>query len=74
MNVRLAELGEIVSCTAEDARHAVAILVAEGDFTIDQNISEISADDSFVLSVDWGLFNSSRIGIVLGSEQDPDRG
>lgn len=65
----LTDLGQLSSHLgkdAEDARSAIQVLLANGDFAASVDVETVEMHQSFVLRVDWEKFHASRISVRFG--------
>lgn len=60
----LDELGEALGLEPETVRHALALLVGEGDFSVVPDVATSGCDLELVVTVDWGLFDDTRLTIT----------
>ena len=69
----LAEIAETIEASVEDTRQALALLTEEGDFTVQPDPEQVTADGEVVIVVDWKAFQQHRFtlgGYVEGGDEE----
>jgi hypothetical protein len=69
----LTEIAEVIEASVEDTRQALALLVGEGDFTVEPDPEQVAEDGEVIVVVDWKAFDRHRFtlgGYVEGGDED----